>query len=36
MIPPLDDGVLPEGIHDCTFDEIDRMFGRFQTSVSHF
>jgi len=30
MIPPLDDGVLPEGIHDCTFAEIEQMFGRFQ------
>jgi hypothetical protein len=32
MIPPLEDGVLPEGIHDCTIDEIDRMFGGFQRS----
>jgi hypothetical protein len=32
MIPPLEDGVLPEGIHDCTIDEIDRVFGRFQKS----
>src|SRR5262245_14291635 len=32
MIPPLVDGVLPEGIHDCTLDEIDRAFGRFQKS----
>jgi len=30
MIPPLDDGVLPTGIHDCTLDEIDSVFGRFQ------
>src|SRR5258708_13540333 len=30
MIPPLDDGVLPEGIHDCTFDEIEDRFGRIQ------
>jgi len=32
MIPPLEDGVLPEGVHDCTLDEIERMFGRFQKS----
>lgn len=30
MIPPLEDGVLPEGVHDCTFEEIDRTFGRVQ------
>jgi hypothetical protein len=32
MIPPLEDGVLPEGVHDCTIEEIDRAFGRFQRS----
>jgi hypothetical protein len=32
MIPPLEDGVLPEGVHDCAIDEIDRIFGRFQRS----
>ena len=32
MIPPLVDGVLPEGIHDCTIDEIEQMFGRFRRS----
>lgn len=30
MIPPLEDGVLPEGIHDCTIDEIEDRFGRIQ------
>ena len=30
MIPPLEDGVLPEGIRDCTFDEIEHRFGRIQ------
>ena len=33
MIPPLEDGVLPEGIHDCTIDEMDAMFGRFRRSA---
>jgi predicted nucleotidyltransferase len=32
MIPPLEDGVLPEGVYDCTFAEIDQRFGRFQRS----
>jgi hypothetical protein len=32
MIPPLEDGVLPEGVHDCTIEEIDHTFGRFQRS----
>ena len=32
MIPPLDDGVLPEGIYDCTIDEIEDRFGRIQGS----
>lgn len=30
MIPPLADGVLPEGLHLCTIDEVDDTFGRFQ------
>src|SRR4051812_23014033 len=30
MIPPLEDGVQPEGVHDCTFDELAEAFGRFQ------
>lgn len=30
MIPALEDGVLPEGIHDCTIDEIEDRFGRIQ------
>jgi hypothetical protein len=32
MIPPLEDGVLPDGVHDCTADEVEAVFGRFQTS----
>ena len=32
MIPTLDDGVLPEGIHDCPADEVAEAFGRFQRS----
>jgi hypothetical protein len=32
MIPPLDDGVLPEGVHDCTPDEVTEAFGQFQRS----
>jgi hypothetical protein len=32
MIPPLDDGVLPEGIHDCNIQEVATVFGRFQRS----
>ena len=32
MIPPLEDGVLPEGVHDCTPDEVAEAFGRFQRS----
>ena len=32
-IPELnEDGVLPEGIYDCTLDEIGERFGRFQTT----
>jgi hypothetical protein len=29
LIPDLNDGVLPVGIHDCTFEEISKVFGRF-------
>jgi hypothetical protein len=32
VIPPREDGVLPEGVHDCTADEVVATFGRFQTS----
>ena len=32
MIPSLEDGVLPEGIHECNFEELDRAFGQFQRS----
>jgi predicted nucleotidyltransferase len=32
VIPALINGVLPEGIHSCTIDEVDRNFGRFQRS----
>lgn len=31
-IPELIDNVLPEGVHDCTADEIAERFGRFQRS----
>ena len=31
-IPELVDNVLPEGLHDCTIDEIEAKFGRFQAS----
>jgi hypothetical protein len=30
VIPPLADGVLPEGLHLCTMDEVDEVFGGFQ------
>ncbi|MBS1806823.1 MAG: hypothetical protein JST84_01365 [Acidobacteria bacterium] len=30
MIPDLQDGVLPEGIHDCTIDEVAQSFGQFR------
>ena len=30
MIPDLEDGVLPEGVHICSIDEVERAFGRFQ------
>jgi hypothetical protein len=29
MIPELVDNVLPEGVHDCTIDEVAEAFGRF-------
>jgi hypothetical protein len=29
MIPELVDGVLPEGVHECTFEELSEAFGRF-------
>lgn len=32
MIPDLEDNVLPEGVHDCTADEVAAVFGRFQRS----
>src|SRR4051794_40774616 len=32
MIPALEDGVLPEGVHDCTFAELTEAFGQFQGS----
>lgn len=32
VIPALVNGVLPEGIHVCTFREVDASFGRFQRS----
>jgi hypothetical protein len=31
-IPEFDDHVLPEGVHDCSFDEVDARFGRFRKS----
>jgi hypothetical protein len=31
-IPDFDDNVLPEGIHECTIEEIELRFGRFQRS----
>jgi hypothetical protein len=30
VIPPLADGVLPEGLHLCTIEEVDETFGGFQ------
>lgn len=30
MIPNLQDGVLPEGVHDCTIDEVEKAFGQFR------
>jgi predicted nucleotidyltransferase len=32
-IPEFVDNVLPEGIHDCTFEEVKERFGRFQNSA---
>jgi hypothetical protein len=32
MIPELEDGVLPDGLHDCTVEEVEAVFGRFQKS----
>ncbi len=32
MIPELTDGVLPEGIHSCTLDEVENAFGQFRES----
>lgn len=32
MIPELDGGVLPEGIHQCTLDEVRAAFGQFRRS----
>src|SRR5437867_1042247 len=32
MIPQLEDGVLPEGVHDCAFEELERAFGQIQRS----
>jgi hypothetical protein len=31
-IPEFADNVLPEGVHECTFDEVEARFGRFQRS----
>ena len=36
MIPELEDGVLPEGVHACTMDQVDQVFGRFQRSDRRF
>ncbi|MGH9763756.1 MAG: DUF6932 family protein [Blastocatellia bacterium] len=32
MIPNLEDGVLPEGVHICSIDEIEATFGRFRST----
>jgi hypothetical protein len=33
-IPPLDeDGLLPEGIHECSLEEIRARFGSFQVTA---
>jgi hypothetical protein len=32
MIPEFDDGCLPDGVHDCSFEEVAARFGRFQTT----
>ena len=31
-IPAFDDNVLPEGVHECTFEELEARFGQFQKS----
>lgn len=31
-IPEFDDNVLPEGVHECTVEEVEARFGRFQRS----
>ena len=34
LVPPFNEhGLLPEGIHDCTLDEIQKRFGSFQGSA---
>lgn len=32
LIPDLDDGVLPEGVHSCTTEEVEQAFGSFTRS----
>lgn len=32
MIPHLEDGLLPDGVHSCSFGEMSDSFGRFQRS----
>lgn len=32
MIPPLEGGALPDGVHDCTVEELESAFARFQES----
>lgn len=32
MIPDLDNGVLPEGVHSCSIEEVEQVFGRFARS----
>jgi hypothetical protein len=32
MIPELEDGALPDGVHDCTVEEVVAAFGRFRKS----
>ncbi|HKV40092.1 MAG TPA: hypothetical protein VJX67_12840 [Blastocatellia bacterium] len=32
MIPELVDGVLPDGIHECTIAEVENAFGNFQST----
>jgi hypothetical protein len=33
MVPQLVEGVLPEGVHDGTIEEVDALFGRFQRTT---